>query len=75
MAPGQIFFVDRAVNMRSATIRAYDLATKQVRQILFLGDLLLEKVTTELSVSPDSNWLLYSRLDKSGSNIMVADLR
>ncbi len=75
LAPGQIFFVDRAVNMRSATIRAYDLATKQVRQILFLGDLLPEKVTTELSVSPDSKWLLYSRLDKSGSNIMVADLR
>ncbi len=75
LAPGQIFFVDRAMNMRSATIRAYNLAMRHTRPILFLGDLLPERVTTELSVSPDSHWLLYSRLDKSGSNVMVADMR
>jgi Tol biopolymer transport system component len=69
----EIFFVDRAPNTRSNTIRTYHFATKQTRPILTLADLPTDKSMGGLSVSPDSRWLLYSQLDRSGSNVMVAE--
>jgi dipeptidyl aminopeptidase/acylaminoacyl peptidase len=68
-----IFFVDRAPNRRSGTIRAYHIATKQTRPILALADLPTDKSMGALSISPDLRWLLYSQLDRSGSNVMVAE--
>jgi Tol biopolymer transport system component len=75
VAPEEIYFVDRASDFRSATIRALNLKTRQVRPVLALPDLLPERAVSELSVSPDARWLLFSRLDRSGSNVMVADIR
>jgi hypothetical protein len=37
VARDEIFFVDRALNLRSATIPAYHLTTKRTRQILVSG--------------------------------------
>ena len=69
----EIFFVDRGPNRRSHTIRTYHIATKQTRPILALADLPTDKSMGPLSVSPDLRWLLYSQLDRSGSNVMVAE--
>ncbi len=71
----EIFFLDRAADWRSATIRAYNLETRRVRPVASLGNVRPEREMTNLSVSPDSRWLLFSQLDRSGSNVMVADLR
>jgi hypothetical protein len=75
MARDEIFFVDRAPNLRSATIRAYHLRMSQIRPILALTNLLPERAATELALSSDSRWLLFSRLDRSGSSVMVANIR
>ena len=69
----EIFFVDRGPNRRSHTIRTYHIATKQTRPILALADQPNDKAIGGLSISPDLRWLLYSQLDRSGSNVMVAE--
>ena len=67
----EIVFVDPAPN--PPAIRAYNLATKKVRSILPLTELFPNSDDTGISVSPDSRWILYFQLDRSGSNIIVAD--
>jgi len=70
----EIVFLDSATSTRSAAIRAYRIATGRTRSILELTELLPDtRGNMGISVSPDSRWVLYSQLDRSGSNIMVAD--
>jgi eukaryotic-like serine/threonine-protein kinase len=71
ITPKEILFLDRATKAQPAAIRAYNIATQQVRQILALSQLFPDG--NDISVSPDFRWILYSQLDRSGSNIMVAD--
>lgn len=73
ITPNEIVFVDRATNTQPAAIRAYNIATRHVRAILALSELFPDRSDIGVSVSPDSRWIVYSQLDRSGSNIMVAD--
>ena len=70
----EIVFLDPATSSHPAAIRAYRIATGQTRSILELTELLPDtRGNMGISVSPDSRWVLYSQLDRSGSNVMVAD--
>jgi Tol biopolymer transport system component len=71
---GVIFFIDRATESQSPAIRAYDPKTQKTSLILSLNELFLDRSDIGLSISPDSRWILYSQLDRSASNVMVADL-
>jgi Tol biopolymer transport system component len=69
----EIFFIDRATTQRPAAIRGYRISTKETRLILPLRELLPDSGDIGVSASPDAQWLLYSQLDRSGSNVIVAD--
>jgi serine/threonine protein kinase len=70
----EIVFLDPATSNHPAAIRAYRIATGRTRAILELTELLPDtRGNMGISVSPDSRWVLYSQLDRSGSNVMVAD--
>ncbi len=71
----EIIFIDRATPDRSAVIRAYNPATRTIRSILSLNEIFADRSDIGLSVSPDEKWILYSQLDRSGSNIMLAESR
>ncbi|MBV9502824.1 MAG: protein kinase [Acidobacteriaceae bacterium] len=71
----EVIFIDRATGSQSPAIRAYDPKTQKTRLILPLNELFLDRSDIGLSVSPDSKWILYSQLDRSGSNVMVAESR
>jgi Tol biopolymer transport system component len=74
VTPDEIVFFDRAAGTRAAAIRAYKIATKRTRSILTLTELFPDnRGDIGISVSPDSRWVLYSQLDRSGSNVIVAD--
>ncbi|HEY7307433.1 MAG TPA: protein kinase [Bryobacteraceae bacterium] len=73
ITPNEIVFIDRATSTQPAAIRAYNIATKQVRHILALSELFPDRGDIGVSVSPDSRWVLYSQLDRSGSDIIIAD--
>jgi len=72
---GVIFFIDRATGSESPAIRAYDLKTQKTTLILSLNELFRDRNDIGLSISPDLKWILYSQLDRSGSNVMVAENR
>jgi Tol biopolymer transport system component len=72
---GVIFFIDRATESQSPAIRAYDPQTQRTSLILSLNELFLDRDDIGLSISPDLKWILYSQLDRSGSNVMVAEKR
>jgi len=70
----EIVFLDPATSTHPAAIRACRIATGRTRSILELTELLPDtRGNMGISVSPDSRWVLYSQLDRSGSNVMVAD--
>ncbi|MBV9268434.1 MAG: PD40 domain-containing protein [Acidobacteriaceae bacterium] len=71
----EIIFIDRATRDHPAVIRAFNPETKAMRSILFLNELFPDHPDIGLAVSPDEKWILYSQLDRSGSNIMVAESR
>lgn len=74
LIPNEIVFYDGATRSHSAEIEAYNLRTQQMRSILLLNELFPNnRGELGISVSPDAQWILYSQLDRSGSNIMVAD--
>jgi Tol biopolymer transport system component len=72
---GVIFFVDRATESQSPAIRAYNPKTQKTSLILSLNELFIDRNDIGLSISPDLKWILYSQLDRSGSNVMVAENR
>jgi len=74
ITPDEIVFLDPATRTHPAAIRAYRIATGRTRLILELTELLPDtRGNMGISVSADSRWVLYSQLDRSGSNVMVAD--
>jgi eukaryotic-like serine/threonine-protein kinase len=73
LSEDEIFFVDRPTEMQPTMIRARHLVTGKVRAILELSDVLLDRPDVGLSLSPDARWLVYSKLDRSGSNVMVGE--
>jgi Tol biopolymer transport system component len=71
VTPKEILFVGIAGRSQSRQIRGYHLVSGTIRTILTVRD--MPDSGTALSVSPDSRWVLYGQLDRSGSNIMVAE--
>jgi hypothetical protein len=70
----EIVFLDADTSTHQAAIRAYGIAVGRTRPILELTELLPDtRGNMGISVSPDSRWVLYSQLDRSGSNVIVAD--
>jgi serine/threonine protein kinase len=70
----EIVFLDPATSTNLAAIRAYRIATGRTRSILELTELLPDtRGNMGISVSPDARWVLYSQLDRSASNVVVAD--
>lgn len=72
-ARSELLFIDRATREHSAVIRAYDPSTKVMRSIVSLDEVFVDRNDISLSVSPDGKWVLYSQLDRSGSNVMLAE--
>ena len=71
----ELFFIVSNSNAQSSDIRAYGLWTGKLRNVATRIPVELPVDITELSVSPDGRWGLYWQIDRSGSNIMVADSR
>lgn len=72
----ELLFIDRATTQdHSAMIRAYNPSSKAIRPIAVLHELFADRDDIGLSVSPDGKWVLYSQLDRSGSNVMLAESR
>jgi hypothetical protein len=46
-----------------------------MRSIVSLDEVFVDRNDIGLSVSPDGKWVLYSQLDRSGSNVMLAESR
>jgi Tol biopolymer transport system component len=66
LSPGGIYFVPAEA---PRSIRYFDLASKQTRQI-FEAD---KNLDYGLSVSPDGRWILYSQESDVNSDIMLVD--
>ena len=75
LARNEVVFIDRATGDNPPVIRGFNLETKAVRSILPLHELFADRSDIGLSISPDEKWILYSELDRSGSNIMLAENR
>jgi hypothetical protein len=74
LAGAEIIFTQRVMQPDDRTlIRAFNPATKQTRVIATLSPHFMYRNNLKLSVSPDLQWLLYSQLDKTGSNIMITE--
>ncbi len=66
-----IYFLTPKAN-RKAMVEFYDFATRQITQ---LGEIEKEMNTLgpNFSVSPDARWILCSRMDQSGSDVMLVE--
>ncbi len=69
----EIIFIDRPALGRPAAIRAFNLLTGKVRSILEIPEVFLDRADIRVSVSADGKSVLYAQLDRSGSNIILAD--
>lgn len=57
-----------------ATLKFYNFATGKVTLLKeFSKDTQVGRGSTALTVSPDGRWVLYTQLDQSGSNLMLAE--
>ena len=74
LIPDGIIFTERAGGGQSSTLRAYQFSTTRTRLIAPLVEGFEGNREYGVSVSADAEWVLYSQLDRSGSNIMVADI-
>jgi Tol biopolymer transport system component len=68
-----IVFMDAPGNGHSVTLRVYDFSGKQIRTIVPMIEGFRGSRDFGVSVSPDSRWVLYPQLDRSGGNIMLAE--
>jgi hypothetical protein len=71
----ELVFIGRPDGARPAAIRAYNLTTGKIRPILDLTEVFLDRGDISLSVSKDGKSILYAQLDRSGSNVVVAEKR
>ena len=75
VTPDEIIFIDLARSKQRPAIRGYHVRNKHMRSILTLTELFSDRADIGVSVSPDLRWLLFSQLDRSGSNVILADNR
>jgi len=68
-----VVFIARPDGTRPAAIRAYNVDTGKVRSILDLTEVFLDRGDISVSVSKDGKSILYTQLDRSGSNVIVAE--
>jgi len=73
LTDSELVFIGRPDGARPAAIRTYNLATGKIRPILDLTEVFLDRGDISLSVSKDGKSILYAQLDRSGSNVMVAE--
>ena len=69
----EVVFIARPDGTRPAAIRAYNLTTGKVRLILDVTEVFADRGDIGVSVSKDGKSILYSQLDRSGSNIIMAE--
>lgn len=69
----ELVFIARPDGTRPAAIRAFNPATGKFRSILDLTEVFLDRGDIGVSVSNDSKSIVYSQLDRSGSNVIMAD--
>jgi eukaryotic-like serine/threonine-protein kinase len=75
LTENELVFIARPDGARPAAIRAYNLTTGKIRPILDLAEVFLDRGDISLSVSKDGESILYAQLDRSGSNIVLAEKR
>jgi serine/threonine protein kinase/dipeptidyl aminopeptidase/acylaminoacyl peptidase len=75
LTENELVFIGRPDGARPAGIRAYNLTTGKIRPILDLKEVFLDRGDISLSVSKDGKSILYAQLDRSGSNVIVAEKR
>ena len=75
LTDNELVFIGRPDGTRPAAIRVYNLATGKIRPVLDLTEVFLDRGDISLSVSKDGNSILYAQLDRSGSNVVVAEKR
>jgi eukaryotic-like serine/threonine-protein kinase len=73
LSSGQIVFIDRPSESRPTAIRASNLATRQVRLIMNLNEAFPDRNDIAVAISPDARWIMYTQLDRSGANVIVAE--
>ncbi|MCG8432657.1 MAG: DPP IV N-terminal domain-containing protein [Gammaproteobacteria bacterium] len=64
-----IFYIDRALN-EEATLAFFDFDTRRVREITQIEKLLFR---SGISLTPDGQWLLFSRLDFEETDLMLVE--
>ncbi|HEX4770833.1 MAG TPA: protein kinase [Bryobacteraceae bacterium] len=69
----EIVFRDEGDNATPGSLRAFNISTGKTRLILPSLRRFADSRDYNLTVSPDTKWILFSQLDRSGSNVMVAD--
>jgi Tol biopolymer transport system component len=75
LAADEIIFTDGSGKGESGSLRAYRISSRVTRVILPTLRSFADSRDYSASLSPDSKWILYSQLDRSGSNVMVAENR
>jgi Tol biopolymer transport system component len=75
LIPDGIVFTEPPENGHPGALRFYQFSSKRTRQILPSMEGFPDGREYGVSVSPDMKWVLYSQLDRSGSNVMVAESR
>lgn len=68
-----IVFIELPGNGQSGSLRSFNRGSHRTRTIVPAIEGFRGSRDYGLSVSPDSKWVLYSQLDRSGSNIMFAE--
>jgi Tol biopolymer transport system component len=71
----EIIAIEPGVNGHPGALRAYQISSKRTRLISPSIEGFVDTHDYSVSVSSDSRWILYSQLDRSGGNVMVAENR
>jgi hypothetical protein len=69
----ELVFIGRPEGTRPAAIRVYNVTTRKLNSVLELTEVFLDRGDIGISVSKDGKSILYPQLDRSGSNVIVAE--
>src|SRR5262249_58846204 len=69
----EVIFANGAIKGQAGSLRAYRVSTGGARLIVPFLRSFADNRNFSVTASPDAKWILYSQLDRSGSNVMVAD--
>jgi hypothetical protein len=67
----ELLFLKPMTNGQRGSIEAYEISSRKLRSITTSAEYPFGR---GLSVSADGQWIAYSRYDRSGSNIMIAEI-